>query len=174
MSVKTTPKKSTKPKAKTPTSTPVKKPAKTPASTPAKKSAKTPATPVSTFPPSTEKTEKIVQTPCKSNTNPPKSTETTSKQEIKEEIKQENCNSTTPVKPTSNGTDQLESATKENSSTPKKPRAKRVNHVPPPKFHKVESHYPPKVLWAKLAVRDFVIRCKLSKKFSFSLLTRAS
>lgn len=169
MAVKTTPKKSAKPKAKTPSSTPARKPAKTPTSTPAKKSAKTPvATPVSAVTPNTEKTtEKIVQTPSKANTNPPKSTETeTIIQEIKEESKQENGNSTTPVKPTSNGTDQPESATKDDSSTPKKPRAKRVNHVPPPKFHKVESQYPPKVVWAKLAVRDFVIRCKLPQNFS--------
>lgn len=49
----------------------------------------------------------------------------------------------------------------------KTPRAKRINSVPSPKFRKVVSQYPSKILWAKLAVRDFTIRCKYFTKHHY-------
>lgn len=57
----------------------------------------------------------------------------------------------------------------DDSAKPKTPRAKRINAVSPPKFRKVQSPYPTKVIWAKLAVRDFVVRCKLERGFLFLL-----
>lgn len=57
-------------------------------------------------------------------------------------------------------------------SVSKKPRAKRIQTVRAPEFKKVVSQYPAKVLWAKLAIRDFMLRCKLyPSPQSFAMLT---
>lgn len=57
-----------------------------------------------------------------------------------------------------------------------KPKSKRVQSVPAPKFQKVDSPYSTTILWAKLAIRDFTIRCELlfSCSFDFFLCSCAN